>query len=1634
MKLKRFLALAVSLAMVLSIVPAFSLTASAAIGDTIVIDGVAYVIDSENLVANGTFEDGISGWQTYNSSALAPVNGTDIAHATDKANSGTGSLKVVANGGGTSAGSLVGLFDLGEDVKAGDKFVLTLYFNGGDALTLTAGLTNSLTTVTVDESCGGLGNSGTSPVSCNLTGLKAGQWNKLSYVLTANDSSAAALVYPRWCGGAYFDDVSLYKVVDAASTTATVVYTDGAETLWTETASDLSVGGSYTPAMPGSGVVVNNNVVYDVVAVEGIDTLSATASENVATVTLAKKFGIVKNFIENGDFETGDLTGWGANEAADAWFDVIDGNNGTGNKVLKSTANAWVSHEVCAIGGERSFQKVVTGIEPGKVYYYTADVYTGSNVGLWMNYAFLTNETRMTYGNTGNLYVTEGAQTNCTTDACATGTQLSNNYKQQWHTFSGLVTADEAAKAFEFDVYYLHDSPNSLIDNVAFYETDIVTSATTIKYVDAQGTELKAAETVEGFVGDVIDLTDETIVPETITYNGNLYSKTDSNATSHTVATAADVVEVVYVTDAIVSIDTTPIATTVIGTNTPVLPATIKATTGTGAEADADVEWNLDSLTEGENTVYGTVAGTELKAVATVNVLPVSFELDDAESFGAQPGNVVYFPVAINGEFTIEFDYLVNTVADASVQMGYNGTIFGAAALGISPNTSVLKVTGGNKAGTGEGIELVKPVAAGDTFRMLLTMDASDDTYTLTVTKPDGTAVTTGEKGFRTAQNAINTMTVILNGNNINNKGTIVASNIKVYAAEVEAMKTEYTVVTTVNGVTESTETVKVISVDEITAEEREGYMLTKTVDGNTVTFTYVSTIDVTITYTVNGETIKTETKKYDPLVSAGAEFDAVTYAANGLNAIYEAAAATYSASQSVELTARANNGAYEVGAIFVSGDGTQYEIASANLIPNADFADGTLGWFGGDGNQLGASVSGNAVTLGGAGGGDNKSLKQSWAIESGKTYLYTYNTTGGGNTWHITSLQNALNSDENTTKAPVLVGTTDKSTLVGTLAAADSTGTNNFVFTNTDGYAYLQSAFRWTGATFSNFGLYELVPATVTVTEEIDSVEAVAEIKAFGNDTVVLPATLKVTGTLGSNVDGTVAWDAPTTFPAGTTPITGTVTAQFGTAEPVTTTVSTNVTVIDEFTLDSFTSAGNQNDGKSNQVVFPVAIRGAFTMKFTANYASFGDLFITMKTADAGFFGPEQIALGVNGDKGFRPVNGNGAGGRTTADDNQAFLTEGVDYGFIVTTDASADKYSVVIYDIATGVVVAEVNDFGYRTNADAIEVITALTNNGQGSVTLTNIKVDTSVVEFYTVTVDGVAKKVVKGASYGQALEGAALVDTNGNIYAPVNGFVTVPVDSDMVLTTKALGLTMVGGAQVRIGATELEEGAKLDAMADSGLRFLATADYNDTLLADATEFGIKVTAEGSDKVVYVPATTFQNADETVFSAAITNLAESNYNRKYTAVAYAKVNGVEITTGEVTRSIYQVSAGIMKNGSADAEGAEYTVDGVVKNILNAYVNQTGIRLSYTADGIAVEDGKYTGDVFFTVESVSDGDDGWNVTITPAADWGTKAEIAAWWTDYVRFNNNNKVAKTYISNAEFVDGTLTFNFDKTVD
>ena len=289
----------------------------------------------------------------------------------------------------------------------------------------------------------------------------------------------------------------------------------------------------------------------------------------------------------------------------------------------------------------------------------------------------------------------------------------------------------------------------------------------------------------------------------------------------------------------------------------------------------------------------------------------------------------------------------------------------------------------------------------------------------------------------------------------------------------------------------------------------------------------------------------------------------------------------------------------------------------------------------------------------------------------------------------------------------------------------------------------------------------------------------------------------------------------------------------------------------------------------------------------------------------------------------------------------------------------------------------------------------------------------------------------------------EAVVAISVDG-VYYPVGKYFSLTEDLDLNNALSCeLGLSMVDGAQVRVGEATLAEDGKLDATADSGLRFLATCDYADTVIADENvEFGIKVMAEGNDTPVYIKAEKFQDADGTVFTAAITNLSESNYNRNYTAMAYALVpmndgSEAEFTTATVTRSIYQVSVGILKNSSAEFnENLPYTIDDAVKEVLVAYVNQTGIRLNYTRDGVMSArvsgKGAYTGDLYFNVTSSLKGDGSTEVRVVPLGEadgFFNAVTIPQWWEEYIRINNNNSVARKYISDAKLEDGALSFTF-----
>ncbi len=328
------------------------------------------------------------------------------------------------------------------------------------------------------------------------------------------------------------------------------------------------------------------------------------------------------------------------------------------------------------------------------------------------------------------------------------------------------------------------------------------------------------------------------------------------------------------------------------------------------------------------------------------------------------------------------------------------------------------------------------------------------------------------------------------------------------------------------------------------------------------------TTIEVTADYTAGGKTVKSETKRYDSLKSDGATFPAFSYSANGENVLYTAPETTLPKSGTIEMGTASNTGEYKTGDT-VAYDGVQYTVKTDNLIPNANFAHSLAGWYNGTGAAAGAnsfSVSNNALTItGNSGSEDVAGLYRAWDVEVGKTYFLTFTL------------------DEAIEYARVTEGSNVSFTSVtNTLRDRNSSvsGKNNLVFTATD--EFIRVSFAWAqGRTLSSFGLYEIEEAEEVITEEIKTVTTISPITAIEGDAITLPATVKVEGTLGSIVDGTIEWEAAS-YPVGeTTTVTGTVSATFtegadAKTAPVTVTVS--VFAIDH-EVSTFWHAGDDSN-----------------------------------------------------------------------------------------------------------------------------------------------------------------------------------------------------------------------------------------------------------------------------------------------------------------------------------------------------------------------------------------------------------------------------------------------------------------------
>lgn len=283
---------------------------------------------------------------------------------------------------------------------------------------------------------------------------------------------------------------------------------------------------------------------------------------------------------------------------------------------------------------------------------------------------------------------------------------------------------------------------------------------------------------------------------------------------------------------------------------------------------------------------------------------------------------------------------------------------------------------------------------------------------------------------------------------------------------------------------------------------------------------------------------------------------------------------------------------------------------------------------------------------------------------------------------------------------------------------------------------------------------------------------------------------------------------------------------------------------------------------------------------------------------------------------------------------------------------------------------------------------------------------------------------------------VEGTVAFTDGVKVYGLSNG-VTDALDlPEGEYAAATAGVEMVDGAQVRVGGG-VDETGKIGE--GSGLRFITTIDYTDSLAnVPGAQYGVKITAEGSSaEAVDIPATKWQKEGE-VFTSAITNLAVSNFNRNFTATAYITVDGQTFLGDSATRSVYQVARGLLAKGydgsygeSNDPNGDYEKLSEELLAVLNAYVNQTGIRLGFSTEGLGEyngENGAYSGEgAFFEVSDAKVDGTTYSIKLTPVGQAVINTKIA---TEYVRINNNNSAIKTLVSVTDNNDGTYTLTFD----
>lgn len=299
--------------------------------------------------------------------------------------------------------------------------------------------------------------------------------------------------------------------------------------------------------MPGSSYTYSPDVVY-ILNDQGYVTdteksLLTVKADGESTVTVAlAKADITEIPITNGSFE----------EGLDGWYSVGTDNlvqtNGGGVQSTEQKYDGDYSYKQ-QTGGDGTSGKNLYGqfplgdVQVGDQYILAFRRYGGDSITLTTGL----NNSSYDVGSTvpANSFVDESCGGLGNSDKSPVNCNLSGLPVNQWHQLAYTLTAGANSKCA---VVYARWCGGQYFDDFHLYKVanvEIKTATVTVKYVDAEGRDVRTAETFEARVGDSYNV--ESYVIDSFRGNSNLYTY-NADATKGLTGTVAEdtVINIVY--------------------------------------------------------------------------------------------------------------------------------------------------------------------------------------------------------------------------------------------------------------------------------------------------------------------------------------------------------------------------------------------------------------------------------------------------------------------------------------------------------------------------------------------------------------------------------------------------------------------------------------------------------------------------------------------------------------------------------------------------------------------------------------------------------------------------------------------------------------------------------------------------------------------------------------------------------------------------------------------------------------------------------------------------------------------------------------------------------------------------------